>query len=112
MYLPCHCPTQKELATTPIQWITCHLEDLEIDKGNCPVRRKPRRVIEDQVQIPGGTEEMDPAERPGNSTVAEEFSDKVDVEDSKQKDPKEIIYSSKARETETDPAADPNPDVQ
>eukprot|EP00957_Ditylum_brightwellii_P009198 695581-Ditylum_brightwellii.AAC.1 len=55
---------------------------------------------------------MDPAERLGNSTVAEEFSGKFDMEDSKQKDPEEIMHSTKAMETETDPAVDPNPDVQ
>eukprot|EP00957_Ditylum_brightwellii_P010174 768845-Ditylum_brightwellii.AAC.1 len=112
MYLPCCCPTQKELATIPIQWIDCHLEDLEIDKGNHPIRRKPRGVIENKVQIPGGTDEMDTAERPGNNTMAEDLSDKKEVENSMQKGKEKMTDLTKALETETEPSADPNPDVQ
>eukprot|EP00957_Ditylum_brightwellii_P007744 585983-Ditylum_brightwellii.AAC.1 len=55
---------------------------------------------------------MDPAERPENSSIVEEFSDKLHMEDSKQNDPKEIMHSTRAMEAETYPVADPNPDVQ
>eukprot|EP00957_Ditylum_brightwellii_P142967 10893214-Ditylum_brightwellii.AAC.1 len=83
-----------------------------MDKGNHPVMRKPRGVIGNQVQITGGTEEMDPAEKLGNSTVAEELSDKKELEDSMQKDIEKMVDLTKAMETEEEPAADPNPDVQ
>ena len=39
--MPCCAPTQDELENIQILWIDCHIEDLAIDDGQKPVRRKP-----------------------------------------------------------------------
>ena len=40
LYLSCRAPTPTELETIHVNWIDCHLEDLAIDEGSKPVRRR------------------------------------------------------------------------
>eukprot|EP00957_Ditylum_brightwellii_P100837 7685370-Ditylum_brightwellii.AAC.1 len=37
LFIKCCNPTPKEVKTIPIQWIDCHIDDLETDSGTKPV---------------------------------------------------------------------------
>jgi hypothetical protein len=41
MFVSCYSLTANELKSIPINWIDCHVEDLDIDDGTKPVRRRP-----------------------------------------------------------------------
>eukprot|EP00957_Ditylum_brightwellii_P067643 5134449-Ditylum_brightwellii.AAC.1 len=56
LYIKCKCPTTRELKTIPIQWVDCHFEDLEMNKGIKPVCQKPW-AMQSQLIVPNATEE-------------------------------------------------------
>ena len=39
MFVSCRYPTLEEIKTLSINWIDCHVDDLEIEKGTKPARR-------------------------------------------------------------------------
>ena len=55
MFLACRSPSETELKTLSIQWIECHIEDLEIDDGSKPIRRRP---VQNQTKL------IDPSKEP------------------------------------------------
>eukprot|EP00957_Ditylum_brightwellii_P203760 15336078-Ditylum_brightwellii.AAC.3 len=48
LFMLCCQPTPIEINALPIHWVDCHIEDLEIDSGQKPVRCKP---VSTQMQI-------------------------------------------------------------
>jgi hypothetical protein len=69
LYIKCRAPTASELHRLHINWVTCHLDDLAIEQGLKPVRR--RQVINMGPMV----------YQPGISPTAPELINKSDVGD-------------------------------
>eukprot|EP00957_Ditylum_brightwellii_P111772 8525623-Ditylum_brightwellii.AAC.1 len=48
-YRCCNLLIPKELSTIPVQWINCHINDLEIDSDRKPVRKEKHQITDDVV---------------------------------------------------------------
>ena len=82
LYLKCRAPTASELRRIPIQWVTCHMEDLAIEQGIKPVRRRQVQPLSQQVF------------QPGTAMVAPELRRKEDKIDSTTNSPEQSTTTS------------------
>ena len=69
LFLKCRAPTSSELRRLTIQWADCHVDDLAIEQGLKPVRRRP-------ISNKGFT-----VLQPGVSSIAPELIDKSRADD-------------------------------
>eukprot|EP00957_Ditylum_brightwellii_P185451 14120892-Ditylum_brightwellii.AAC.1 len=67
LFAKCCLPTPIEVKTTPIQWIDCHIDNLEIDSGTKPVQKEQSSLLSPVVNSVKSTEKdpsLDPVDHP------------------------------------------------
>eukprot|EP00957_Ditylum_brightwellii_P023878 1800676-Ditylum_brightwellii.AAC.1 len=68
LYIRCCKPTPYKLRAIMIQWINCHIEDLDIDSGTKPIQQETMSLVDPVINHDVTTEEEETVNKDGDVT--------------------------------------------
>ena len=86
MFLACRAPSQDELKNLPVQWVSCHIRDLLMDKEDAPIRRESVKGQDLPLAAPTVENESDSVELTDTENLGDVANIVVDAKHSTDKE--------------------------